>query len=50
MESEILKGLNKAQYDAVVNYDTPSLIIAGAGSGKTRVLVERLLLRVTGEA
>ena len=42
MESKILKGLNKAQYDAVVNYDSPSLIIAGAGSGKTRVLTSRI--------
>ena len=42
MESKILQGLNKAQYDAVVNYDTPSLIIAGAGSGKTRVLTSRI--------
>ena len=40
--SPILKGLNPAQYDAVVNYDTPSLIIAGAGSGKTRVLTSRI--------
>ena len=32
-ESPILRGLNPAQYDAVVNYDAPSLIIAGAGSG-----------------
>ena len=42
MESKILQGLNKAQYDAVVNYQTPSLIIAGAGSGKTRVLTSRI--------
>ncbi|MFR9607635.1 MAG: UvrD-helicase domain-containing protein [Rikenellaceae bacterium] len=40
--SEILKGLNKAQYDAVINYDVASLIIAGAGSGKTRVLTSRI--------
>ena len=41
-ESPILRGLNPAQYDAVVNYDAPSLIIAGAGSGKTRVLTSRI--------
>ena len=41
-ESPILQGLNPAQYDAVVNYDAPSLIIAGAGSGKTRVLTARI--------
>lgn len=42
MESKILQGLNQAQYDAVVNYQDPSLIIAGAGSGKTRVLTSRI--------
>ncbi|WP_418991059.1 ATP-dependent helicase [Alistipes sp.] len=41
-ESTILQGLNPAQREAVVNYDTASLIIAGAGSGKTRVLTSRI--------
>ncbi len=39
---DILQGLNTAQREAVINYRRPSLIIAGAGSGKTRVLTSRI--------
>ena len=41
-EIKILQGLNEAQEQAVVNYEHPSLIVAGAGSGKTRVLTCRI--------
>ncbi len=37
-----LDGLNKAQLEAVQNLDGPLLIVAGAGTGKTRTLVTRL--------
>ncbi|MCF6365055.1 MAG: exodeoxyribonuclease V subunit gamma [Bacteroidales bacterium] len=40
--NDYLNQLNEAQKKAVVNYKGPSLIIAGAGSGKTRVLTYRI--------
>lgn len=42
MEQDFLKELNTGQLNAVVYNDGPSLVIAGAGSGKTRVLTYKI--------
>ena len=42
VNSEYFKDLNKAQKEAVKSLDGPLLIVAGAGSGKTKVLTSRI--------
>ena len=42
VNSDYLKNLNNSQKEAVLYLDGPLLIVAGAGSGKTRVLTSRI--------
>jgi len=37
-----MHSLNDRQYEAVKHIDTPTLVLAGAGSGKTRVITEKI--------
>jgi DNA helicase-2/ATP-dependent DNA helicase PcrA len=42
VNADYLKNLNEAQIEAATYLEGPLLIVAGAGSGKTKVLTSRI--------
>jgi superfamily I DNA/RNA helicase len=50
LESYIHSKLNDEQYAAALHTDTSALILAGAGSGKTRVLTYKIAYLIFGKS